>query len=42
MGDGENFAASDMTPILEYTERAMFLEDGDIAMHYPGKGGDFP
>jgi len=31
IGDGENFAASDMTPILEYTERAMFLEDGDIA-----------
>jgi glutamine---fructose-6-phosphate transaminase (isomerizing) len=30
-GDGENFAASDMTPILEYTERAIFLEDGDIA-----------
>lgn len=31
IGDGENFAASDMTPILEHTERAMFLEDGDIA-----------
>ncbi|MGD1005464.1 MAG: glutamine--fructose-6-phosphate transaminase (isomerizing) [Methanoregulaceae archaeon] len=31
VGDGEFFAASDMTPILEYTERAMFLEDGDIA-----------
>lgn len=31
VGDGENFAASDMTPVLEYTERAMFLEDGDIA-----------
>lgn len=31
IGDGETFAASDMTPILEYTERAMFLEDGDIA-----------
>jgi glutamine---fructose-6-phosphate transaminase (isomerizing) len=31
IGDGENFAASDMTPILEHTERAVFLEDGDIA-----------
>jgi len=31
IGDGENFAASDMTPVLEHTERAMFLEDGDIA-----------
>jgi glucosamine--fructose-6-phosphate aminotransferase (isomerizing) len=31
MGDGEYFAASDMTPVLEYTERAIFLEDGDIA-----------
>ncbi|MGD0079520.1 MAG: glutamine--fructose-6-phosphate transaminase (isomerizing) [Methanoregula sp.] len=31
IGDGEIFAASDMTPIIEYTERAMFLEDGDIA-----------
>ncbi len=31
IGDGENFAASDMTPILEHTERAIFLEDGDIA-----------
>jgi len=31
IGDGETFAASDMTPILEHTERAVFLEDGDIA-----------
>jgi glucosamine--fructose-6-phosphate aminotransferase (isomerizing) len=30
IGDGEYFAASDMTPILEHTERAIFLEDGDI------------
>ncbi|MCK9631147.1 MAG: glutamine--fructose-6-phosphate transaminase (isomerizing) [Methanoregula sp.] len=30
IGDGENFIASDMTPMLEYTERAIFLEDGDI------------
>ena len=31
VGDGEFFAASDMTPILDHTERAMYLEDGDIA-----------
>jgi len=31
IGDGENFVASDMTPMLEYTERAVFLEDGDVA-----------
>jgi glucosamine--fructose-6-phosphate aminotransferase (isomerizing) len=31
IGDGEFFAASDMTPILEHTERAIFLEDGDVA-----------
>ena len=31
IGDGEYFAASDMTPILEHTERAVFLEDGDTA-----------
>ncbi len=31
IGDKEYFAASDMTPVLEYTERAIFLEDGDIA-----------
>ena len=31
IGDNEYFAASDMTPVLEFTERAIFLEDGDIA-----------
>jgi len=31
VGDGEFFAASDMMPILEHTERIIFLEDGDIA-----------
>ena len=30
VGDGEFFAASDMTPVIEFTERAIFLEDGDI------------
>ena len=37
VGDKETFAASDMTPILEHTERAIFLEDGDIASLYRGK-----
>ncbi|MDI6718754.1 MAG: glutamine--fructose-6-phosphate transaminase (isomerizing) [Methanomicrobiales archaeon] len=31
IGDGELLAASDMTPLLEYTERVIFLEDGDVA-----------
>jgi glucosamine--fructose-6-phosphate aminotransferase (isomerizing) len=31
IGDGETFIASDITPMLEYTERVLFLEDGDIA-----------
>jgi glutamine---fructose-6-phosphate transaminase (isomerizing) len=31
VGDGEFFAASDMMPILDHTDRAMYLEDGDIA-----------
>ena len=31
IGDNEYFAASDITPVLEHTERAIFLEDGDIA-----------
>jgi glutamine---fructose-6-phosphate transaminase (isomerizing) len=30
IGDGEFFAASDMTPVIEHTERAVFLEDGDV------------
>ncbi len=30
IGDGEFFVASDMTPMLEYTEQVIFLEDGDI------------
>jgi glucosamine--fructose-6-phosphate aminotransferase (isomerizing) len=29
VGDGELFAASDMTPVIEFTERAIFLEDKD-------------
>lgn len=30
-GDGEMFASSDMTPVLEYTQKMIFLEDGDVA-----------
>jgi glucosamine--fructose-6-phosphate aminotransferase (isomerizing) len=29
VGDGEFFAASDMTPVIEFTERAIYLQDGD-------------
>ncbi|MDD5142276.1 glutamine--fructose-6-phosphate transaminase (isomerizing) [Methanoregula sp.] len=31
IGDAETFIASDITPMLEYTERVIFLDDGDIA-----------
>ncbi len=31
IGDQEVFAASDVTPLLGYTERVVYLEDGDIA-----------
>ncbi len=41
VGDGEFFAASDMMPILDHTERAVYLEDGDIASISPGKPRDF-
>ncbi|MBN2733651.1 MAG: glutamine--fructose-6-phosphate transaminase (isomerizing) [Methanomicrobiaceae archaeon] len=30
-GDAEMFASSDMTPVLEYTRKIIFLEDGDVA-----------
>jgi len=35
LGDGETLAASDLTPLLEYTERVIFLEDGDIVCITP-------
>ena len=35
LGDGETLAASDMTPLLEYTERVVFVEDGDIVSITP-------
>jgi glucosamine--fructose-6-phosphate aminotransferase (isomerizing) len=31
-GEDEHFIASDVTPFLEHTEDAVFLEDGDIAV----------
>ncbi|HUV30900.1 MAG TPA: glutamine--fructose-6-phosphate transaminase (isomerizing) [Acidobacteriota bacterium] len=30
-GDGENFVASDISPMLEHTKRVVYLEDGEIA-----------
>ena len=35
LGDGAMFAASDMTPVLEYTRRMIILEDGDVACLLP-------
>jgi glucosamine--fructose-6-phosphate aminotransferase (isomerizing) len=32
VGDGENFIASDATPIVEYTQRVIYLKDGDMAI----------
>jgi len=31
IGDQEFFAASDVTPLIGYTERVVYLEDGDLA-----------
>lgn len=31
-GDGEFFLASDATPIVEHTDKVVYLEDGDIAV----------
>jgi glucosamine--fructose-6-phosphate aminotransferase (isomerizing) len=35
LGDREFLVASDMTPVLEYTERVVILEDGDVAVLSP-------
>jgi glutamine---fructose-6-phosphate transaminase (isomerizing) len=32
VGDGENFIASDATPIVEFTNRVIYLNDDDIAI----------
>jgi glucosamine--fructose-6-phosphate aminotransferase (isomerizing) len=32
IGDGENFIASDATPIVEYTQKVVYLNDDDIAI----------
>ncbi|MGQ9620114.1 MAG: glutamine--fructose-6-phosphate transaminase (isomerizing), partial [Bacteroidales bacterium] len=32
VGDGENFIASDANPIIEYTQRVIYLKDDDIAI----------
>jgi glucosamine--fructose-6-phosphate aminotransferase (isomerizing) len=31
LGEGENFVASDIPALLEYTRRVIFLEDGEVA-----------
>jgi glucosamine--fructose-6-phosphate aminotransferase (isomerizing) len=35
IGDGENFLASDVPALLDYTSRVIYLEDGDIALISP-------
>lgn len=37
VGDDEFFLASDATPIVEYTNRVVYLQDGDIAVLEVGK-----
>jgi glucosamine--fructose-6-phosphate aminotransferase (isomerizing) len=32
IGDGENFVASDVPAVLDYTDRVIYLEDGDIGV----------
>jgi glucosamine--fructose-6-phosphate aminotransferase (isomerizing) len=35
LGDGENFIASDASPILRHTRQIVFLEDGEVAVITP-------
>lgn len=37
VGDNEFFLASDASPIVEYTDKVVYLEDGSIAVMKPGK-----
>jgi len=37
IGEGEYFVASDASPFIEYTNNAVYLEDGEIAIIRPGK-----
>ncbi len=37
IGDNELFAASDMTPVLDYTSKAVYLEDWDLAVLTHGR-----
>lgn len=37
VGDGETFLASDATPIVEYTDQVVYLNDGEIAIITRGK-----
>jgi len=36
LGEGESFVASDATPIVEYTNRVVYLDDGELAVIGPG------
>ena len=37
IGEDEFFLASDATPIVEYTDKVVYLEDGEIAVINRGK-----
>ncbi|MCX6693694.1 MAG: glutamine--fructose-6-phosphate transaminase (isomerizing) [Methanomicrobiales archaeon] len=41
LGDGEVIAASDMTPLIDYTRSALILEEGDLATITPKGIGVF-
>ena len=37
IGDGEFFVGSDASPIVEYTDKVVYLDDGNIAVMRPGE-----
>ena len=37
IGDGEFFLGSDASPLVEYTDKVVYLEDGNIAVLKPGE-----